>query len=305
MASLNKALIMFHLLLLSRRLSLPPLCPDALCWGLLTRRWRVMVDPGSVSHKFFVTQDFHTLLHQKAALRMYNDLHRCYSMCMQQVAIRLARGKFQGSDWSNYGVFAVDDLQSPIPKKVATVFFEKKLVENISKFIAVRISSCNIPFKSFLFESYSKFVEKKLKFTAVRSSSFNILFRTFLFECNLKYTLSCLGLDGYLEDLNGQTLSLGQKISVFKGYDGVARIMLGPASFINHSFLPNGKFECGGATELIVLVYTLRDIYDGERWNTIQIHSGRTIQTATVLPVFRKKIASPWSGCWRYHLFSG
>ena len=39
--------------------------------------------------------------------------------------------------------------------------------------------------------------------------------------------------------------------------------MLGPASFINHSCEPNVKFECGGATKLIVRVYPLRDIYAG------------------------------------------
>ena len=40
--------------------------------------------------------------------------------------------------------------------------------------------------------------------------------------------------------------------------------MLGPVSCINHSCEPNVKFECGGATKLIVRVYPLRDIHAGE-----------------------------------------
>ena len=41
--------------------------------------------------------------------------------------------------------------------------------------------------------------------------------------------------------------------------------MLGPLSFLNHSCEPNVKFECVGATELIIRVCPLRDIYaDGE-----------------------------------------
>ena len=71
---------------------------------------------------------------------------------------------------------------------------------------------------------------------------------------------SRLGLDGYFEELNGQELSPGQDFFVFEG-NGVTRIMLGPASFINHSCEPNDEFECSGATNLIVQVYPLRDIY--------------------------------------------
>ena len=127
----------------------------------------------------------------------------------------------------------------------------------------VRISYCNLPFSSFLFESYSKFVEKNLRFICVIIHHCNLSFRGFPFECNSKYTSSRLGLDGYLEDLNGQELSPGQEFSVFE-CNGVTRIMLDPASFINHSCEPNVKFECGGATKLIVRVYPLRDIYAGE-----------------------------------------
>ena len=127
----------------------------------------------------------------------------------------------------------------------------------------VRISNSNLPFSSFVFESYSKFVEKNLRFICVIIHHSNLSFRGFLFECNSKYTSSRLGLDGYLEDLNGQELSPGQEFSVFEG-NGVTRIMLGPVSFINHSCEPNVKFECGGATKLIVRVYPLRDIYAGE-----------------------------------------
>ena len=127
----------------------------------------------------------------------------------------------------------------------------------------VRFSNSNLPFSSFLFESYSKFVEKNLRFICVIIHHSNLSFRGFPFECNSKYTSSRLGLDGYLEDLNGQELSPGQEFSVFEG-NGVTRKMLGPASFINHSCEPNVKFECGGATKLIVRVYPLRDIYAGE-----------------------------------------
>ena len=89
---------------------------------------------------------------------------------------------------------------------------------------------------------------------AVRISTFNISIRCFLFES--KYTSSRLGLDGYLQDLNGHGLSPGQEFSVF-GDNGLTRIMLGPASFINHSCEPNVKFECGSAKKLIVRVYPL------------------------------------------------
>ena len=127
----------------------------------------------------------------------------------------------------------------------------------------VKISRSNHPFSSFLFESYSKFVGRNFKFICGIMHHSNLSFRSFLIECNWKYTSSRLGLDGYLEDLNGQELSPGQEFSVLEG-NGVTRRMLGPASSPNHSCEPNVKYECGGATKLIVRVYPLKDIYAGE-----------------------------------------
>ena len=67
----------------------------------------------------------------------------------------------------------------------------------------------------------------------------------FVFECNSKHTSSRLGLDGYLEDLNGQELSPGQEFSVFEG-NGVTRIRLDPTgvlSIIRVSRMLNSNME--------------------------------------------------------------
>ena len=158
----------------------------------------------------------------------------------------------------------------------------------------MEISNSNLPFSSFLFESYSKFVEKNLRFICVIIHHSNFSFRGFLFECNSKYMSSRLGLDGYLGGLNGQELSPGQEFSVFEGDNGLTRIMLGPASFINHSCEPNGKFEFGGATKLIVRVYPLRDIYAGEE---LLVNSssyfGPNNEDCYCAPCISKRLAPP------------
>ena len=82
---------------------------------LLGRLMRSLIDSDSVSRKFFVAKDVHTVLQQKGANKLYNDLYNSYSMIMQRLGLRVAGEKFAGSEWSYYGVFALDDLQAPIP----------------------------------------------------------------------------------------------------------------------------------------------------------------------------------------------
>ena len=106
----------------SSRDSLPatPLSRSNLLGACDAELTKLLIDSSdSVSHKFFVAKDFHTVLQQKGANKMYNDMYNSYSICMQRLAIKVAGEKFPGSEWSNYGVFALDDLQAPIPKRLA------------------------------------------------------------------------------------------------------------------------------------------------------------------------------------------
>ena len=148
--------------------------------------------------------------------------------------------------------------------------------------------SINVKFENFYLNLVRISLKKVRSSMAVRISSFKISI-SFLLES--KHRSSRLGLDGYLEGRNGQELSPGQEFSVFEGDDGLTRLMLGPASFINHSCEPNVKFECGGATKLIVRVYPLRDIYAREELlvnYSSSFFSGRTMRIAFVLFVILK-----------------
>ena len=105
----------------SSRDSLPatPLSRCDLLGAIDAELTKLLIDSDSVSHKFFVAKDFDTVLLQKGANKLYDYLYNSYIMCMQRLAIRVAGEKFPGSEWSNYGVFALDDLQAPIPKGLA------------------------------------------------------------------------------------------------------------------------------------------------------------------------------------------
>ena len=67
------------------------------------------------------------------------------------------------------------------------------------------------------------------------------------------------GIDGYLADAPADAPDFSLFGSKTKGKE---RIMLGPASFINHCCEPNAKYECGGETKgsTVVRIKTLRQI---------------------------------------------
>ena len=141
----------------------------------------------------------------------------------------------------------------------------------------------------FLMNLIRNFLWKVRKFIEIRISSSNISFKRFLFESKSKYTLSQLGHYGYLEDLNKQKPSAGQEFFVYERDNSVTRILLVPAGFINHSCEPNVKFECGGATKLVVRVIVLRVIYAGEKMvvKYSSCYCGLKLRIANMLPVFQ------------------
>ena len=70
------------------------------------------------------------------------------------------------------------------------------------------------------------------------------------------------GLDGYF----APAVEGAPTFSIFGSEKGVEKIMLGPASFVNHSCEPNAIFACGGPTKsnTILRIETLREIKEGE-----------------------------------------
>ena len=72
------------------------------------------------------------------------------------------------------------------------------------------------------------------------------------------------GLDGYF----APAVEGAPTFSIFGSEKGVEKILLGPASFVNHSCEPNAIFACGGPTKsnTILRIETLREIKEGEEF---------------------------------------